>query len=118
MRACAVGVSSGMMKIICQRAIEENLIVRYPVPFSQESAGKVRRGPISKQRNANLQWVLIQAAHLAPRFNETLANVYEKECARGPKNRATLAVARKLVAWLLAVDKSGHSWVNTKTKMN
>jgi transposase len=73
----------------------------------KESAGKSMRGPISKQRNANLQCVLIEAAHLAPRWNEQLAEVKEREVERGNKNRATLAVARKLVAYLLAVDKSG-----------
>jgi hypothetical protein len=29
---------------------------------------------------------------------------------RGHRNRATLAVARKLVAYLLAVDKSGQAF--------
>ena len=84
----------------------------------KESAGKIRRGPISKQRNANLQWVLIQAAHLAPRFNEALREIYEKECERGPKNRATLAVGRKLIAWLLAVDKSGQPWMARRADVN
>ena len=32
----------------------------------------------------------------------------ERELARGNKNRATLAVARKIVAYLLTVDKSGE----------
>jgi transposase len=73
-----------------------------------ESAGKARRGPISKQRNAQLQTVLIEAAHLAPRWNPALAAVHARELERGNKNRATLAVARKLVAYLLAVDKSGR----------
>jgi transposase len=71
------------------------------------SAGKESRGPISKQRNKHLQTVLIEAAHLAPRWNAQLAEVYERESARGNRNRATLAVARKLVAYLMAVDKSG-----------
>ena len=33
---------------------------------------------------------------------------FARELARGNRNRATLAVARKLVAYLLAVDKSGQ----------
>jgi transposase len=73
-----------------------------------ESAGKQQRGPISKQRNAHLQTVLIEAAKLAPRWNPQLAAVHERELARGHRNRATLEVARKLVAYLLAVDKSGR----------
>jgi transposase len=69
------------------------------------SAGKERRGPISKKRNKHLQRVLIEAAHLAPRWNPALARVYDRELKRGNRNRATLAVARKLVAYLMAVDK-------------
>jgi transposase len=72
------------------------------------SADKQRRGPISKQRNAHLQTVLIEAAKLAPRWNAQLAAVHERELQKGgDRNRATLEVARKLVAFLLAVDKSG-----------
>jgi transposase len=71
------------------------------------SAGKETRGPISKQRNKHLQSMLIEAAKLAPRYNPQLAEVREREVARGNRNRATLAVARKLVAYLMAVDKSG-----------
>ena len=72
------------------------------------SAGKEQRGPISKQRNKHLQTILIEAAKVAPQWNPVLAAVHERECARGNRNRATLAVARKLVAYLLAVDRSGQ----------
>ena len=51
--------------------------------------------------------MLIEAAKLAPRWNPQLAEVHQRELQRGNRNRATLAVARKLVAYLLAVDKSG-----------
>jgi transposase len=71
------------------------------------SADKQKRGPISKQRNPHLQTVLIEAAKLAPRWNRGLAELHEQELKRGHRNRATLEVARKLVAYLLAVDKSG-----------
>jgi len=37
-----------------------------------------------------------------------LATLHARELMRGNRNRATLAVARKLVAYLLAVDKSGQ----------
>jgi transposase len=72
------------------------------------SADKQQRGPISKQRNAHLQTVLIEAAKLAPRWNPQLAELHARELKRGNRNRATLAVARKLVAYLLAVEKSGR----------
>jgi transposase len=73
----------------------------------RQSAGKVSRGPISKQRNRHLQTVLIEAAHLAPRWNPPLRALYERESQRGHSNRATLAVARQLVKLLLAVDRRG-----------
>jgi len=74
----------------------------------QSSADKQQRGPISKQRNPWLQTALIEAAKLAPRWNPPLAARHARELERGHRNRATLAVARKLVAYLLAVDKSGQ----------
>ena len=73
----------------------------------KSSAGKQQRGPLSKQRNAWLQTALIEAAKLAPRWNPQLEAVHARELERGHRNRATLAVARKLAAYLLAVDKSG-----------
>ena len=48
---------------------------------------------------------------LAIRYNHELAEVYEKERERGNANRATLAVARKLVAYLLAVDRRKQDFV-------
>lgn len=72
-----------------------------------ESAGKEQRGPISKKRNKHLQTKLIEAAKLAPHWNPQLALLHEKELARGNKNRATIVVARKLVEYMLAVDRRG-----------
>jgi transposase len=72
----------------------------------EHSAGKEYRGPISKQRNQHLQAVLVEAAKLAPRWNPMLAEVHTRALDRGNHNQATLAVARKLVAYLLAVDRS------------
>jgi hypothetical protein len=46
----------------------------------------------------------VEAAKLAPRYSHELALVYERERQRGNKNRATLAVAEKRVAYLLAVE--------------
>jgi transposase len=79
-----------------------------------ESAGKEKRGPISKKRNKHLQTKLIEAAKLAPHWNESLALLHDKELARGNKNRATLAVARKLVEYMLAVDRRGRDFTTLK----
>lgn len=76
-----------------------------------ESAGKNKRAPLSKQRNPHLQTILIEAAKLAPRYNPQLAQVHAYALERGyNRNRATCTVARKLVAYLMAVDKSGEAY--------
>jgi len=77
----------------------------------KSSADKVLRTPLSKQRNKHIQHVLVEAAKLAPRQNHELALVHEKEKQKGNGNRATLAVARKMVAYLLAVDRRKRDFV-------
>jgi len=76
----------------------------------RESAGKEQRGPISKKRNKHLQTILIESAKLAPRWNSQLAALHEKELTRGNRNRATLSVARKLVEYMLAVERQGKDF--------
>ena len=82
-----------------------------------ESAGKAKRGPISKKRNKHLQSVLVEAAKLAPRWNPELAIFHEKELCKGNRNRATLAVARKLVAYMMAVDKGQRKFTMTEMEL-
>jgi transposase len=82
----------------------------------RSSADKQQRGPISKQRNRHLQSILVEAAKLAPRYHPALAVIYARELERGHRNRATLAVARKLVAYLLAVDRSGQPFSSPGTQ--
>jgi len=80
----------------------------------RESAGKEQRGPISKKRNKHLQTMLIEAAKLAPHWNPDLALLHEKELTRGNRNRATLAVARKLVEYMLAVERKRKDFQSPK----
>ena len=77
----------------------------------KSSADKVMRTPLSKQRNKHIQRVLVEAAKLAPQVDHDLALVYEKEKQKGNANRATLAVARKMVAYLLAVDRGQREFI-------
>jgi transposase len=74
----------------------------------QSSAGKSQRTPISKQRNKHLQTTLIEAAKVAPRWHPEFALLYDREKQKGNRNRATLAIARKLVSYLLAVDRGNR----------
>jgi transposase len=73
----------------------------------RESAGKQQHGPISKQRNAHLQSAIIEAAKLGPTHSEKLKAIYQKHRTAGADdNIATLEVARKMVAHLLAADRT------------
>lgn len=74
----------------------------------QESAGRQHRQPLSKKRNQHLQHVLVEAAHLAARRDAGLGALYERVKAERHAGAAAVAVARKLAAYLLAVDRSGR----------
>jgi transposase len=71
----------------------------------KSSGDTIQRTPLSKQRNRHLQTMLIEAAKMAPRNSPALAMIYDREKQKGNANRATLAVARKMVAYLVAVDR-------------
>jgi transposase len=77
----------------------------------KSSADKVLRMPLSKQRNKHIQRVLVEAAKLAPRQSHELTVIHQKERQRGNANRATLAVARKMVAYMLAVERKQRDFV-------
>jgi transposase len=77
----------------------------------QQSADKTVRTPLSKKRNKHIQHVLVEAAKLAPRYDPNLALLYAREKQKGNANRATLAVARKILTYLLAVDREQRDFV-------
>ena len=52
---------------------------------------------------------------MAPRNSPELAMLYDQEKQKGNANRATLAVARKLVAYLMAVDRGQRNFQVVKT---
>jgi transposase len=79
----------------------------------KSSADKVMRMPLSKQRNKHIQRVLVEAAKLAPRLSPELAMIRVRELERGNPNRATLAVARKMVCYMLAVERRQQDFVQT-----
>jgi transposase len=80
----------------------------------KSSADKVMRMPLSKQRNKHIQRVLVEAAKLAPRQSHELAVIHHRERERGNANRATLAVARKMVAYMLAVERREQDFVSAE----
>jgi transposase len=79
------------------------------------SGEKQYRMPLSKKCNKHLKTVLIEAARIAPYWNPELNEIYQRECERGNRNRAALAVARKIAGYLLAVDRRGSNFVVNRT---
>jgi transposase len=78
---------------------------------AERSSGEsIQRTPLSKQRNPHLQTILIEAAKMAPRNSPALATIYDREKQKSNANRATLAGARKMVAYLVAVDRRQKDW--------
>ena len=85
---------------------------------AQKSAGDtVQRTPLSKQRNKQ-QTTLVEAAKMPPRYSPNLAMLYDREKQKGNANRATLAVARKLVAYLMVVDRGQRNFQIAETSSN
>jgi len=100
---------------------KDGFVVERDGIFGRETESAVRLGPgrvpatrckapLSKQHNKHLQTTLIEAAKMAPRNSPELAMLYDKEKQRGNANRAALAVARKLVAYLMAVDRGQRNF--------
>jgi transposase len=81
----------------------------------KSSGNTVQHTPLSKQRNKHLQTTLIEAAKMAPRNSPDLAMLYDREKQKGNANRATLAVTRKLVAYLMAVDRGQRDFQVVET---
>lgn len=76
----------------------------------RQSGERTGRGPLSKQRNKHLQTMLVEAAKKGARRDTKLNEIYEREKARGNPNQATIAVARRLVAYLLACDRENRAF--------
>jgi transposase len=84
----------------------------------KSSGNTVQRTPLCKQRNKHLQTTLIEAAKMAPRNSPELVMLYDQEKQKGNANRATLVAARKLVAYLTAVDRGQRNFQIAETSSN
>jgi transposase len=80
------------------------------VSAQNESAGKNKGGPLSQVRNRELQHMLIEVSHLAPQLYWKYEEIYRASCEKRHSNAAIVSVARKLVTYLVAVDRSGQAF--------
>jgi transposase len=66
------------------------------VPRVHQSGDTLYHGRITKQGNNLVRWALVQAAHVAVRWDPQAAAFYNRIAARKGKKKAIVAVARKL----------------------
>jgi transposase len=73
-------------------------------PSEDSSGGRQRLGSISKQGNAMMRWLLVEAGHTAARRDPQLGRMYQRLKFRRGSAIAKVAVARKLAVrmyWML-----------------
>jgi transposase len=72
-------------------------------PSQRQSADHTFHGHITRQGNRYIRWILIEAAQHAARFDPQLKPFYERISARRGRQRAIVAVARKLLIYIYQV---------------
>jgi transposase len=79
-------------------------------PGKRESDGKRKDLPITKQGSALLRWAMVEAAWVAVAHSPRWRGVYEALKRRRQSKRAIIAVARRLLAVLVSMLKSGTKY--------
>ena len=82
------------------------------VPKQFESGQMSRQGRITKQGNAMLRTLLVEASWVALRYNPRLRAVYKRITAGGKSRRkiAIVAVARRMLVIAWAMMRDGTEW--------
>jgi transposase len=79
-------------------------------PSVHQSGGRCRMGRITKQGNRWVRWALTQAAHQAARYDPKLRSFFERVAGRGGRQKAVVAVARKMLVSIYHVLKREESY--------
>ena len=86
------------------------------VPGFRESDQKRRDLGITKEGPRLLRWALIQAAWTAVRYSPHWKQVFEKIAARRGRKKASVAVARKLLAVIYSLLQNDQTYVEKRLK--
>lgn len=79
-------------------------------PSEKSSGESIRKGHISRQGSARLRHLLVEAAWVAKRYDDSLKNFYFRLSFKlGPK-KAIVATARKLIGRIRAVIKNKENY--------
>ena len=79
-------------------------------PSEESSGGRRRLGAISKQGNTMVRWLLIEAVHMAVRFDQALRQDYQRLKFRRGHAVAKVAIARKLAVRMYWMLRSGAAY--------
>jgi transposase len=80
------------------------------VPSEDSSGGKRKLGPITKEGNRMVRWLLIQDAWTAVRTSYGFRAIFNRIAFRQGKHKAIVAIARRLAEIVFNVLKHGHSF--------
>ena len=80
------------------------------IPSEDSSGGKQRLGHISKQGNAMLRGLLVEAAHVAVRHDARWKRDYRRLAMRKNRSIAVVAMARKLAVRLWWMWRRGWDY--------
>lgn len=82
------------------------------VPSVHQSAEHCHLGPITKQGNTNVRWLLIQAAQIAARHPGPLGHQFDKLARRKNRSVAVVAIAHKLavLTWHLLTRNTPYRY--------
>lgn len=86
------------------------------VPSVYSSGGKTRKGKITKCGSTYLRWILIENSMHAIRGSYRFESLYRRVCAKGGKNKAKVAVARKMLSCIYFMLKKGKPFKDIKPR--
>lgn len=75
-------------------------------PSVHQSGTTCITGHISKQGSTQLRWILVQAANVAVRHDQTLGDFYERLAKTKGHNKAIVATARKMLKYIHTMLKN------------
>jgi transposase len=115
-----IGVYSAMLLLAeigdIQRFRDQQGLCSYAglVPRVRESAGKARRGGITRQGSSWLRWIMVEAAQVATRSSPAALRYFARLARKKPKPVARVALARKLLCAVYALLHQGVSFDEAK----
>ncbi len=80
------------------------------IPREHSSGSRQKLGPISKQGNPLVRWLLVEAAGVATRSDAELRQDYLRLAFRKNRSLAKIAIARKLAVRLYWMLRTGTKY--------